>query len=176
MFRMDNLLEKWAQTFKPINHDPTPGSRDKRFFRMNSYMRMPEFMSNLTTAKSPSMGYATQVDADLEGMSQKFFNYTHRIFFFVKQAPPSLSTNILDEMLAADAKADGVELAEQLLAWLTEERKKDGSPLRGIEFKGASIASLPPQQSEWWVTELVIEQLHPRNLCVDKNLYQDVNK
>lgn len=173
MFRMDNLLEKWAQNFKPISHDPTPGSREKRFYRMDSVMRMNEFMKDMTMAKSPSMGYATQVDADLEGMSQKFFNYTHRIFFFVKQAPPTTSTNILDENLAADAKAEGVELAEHLLAWLTEEKKNLSGDLRGIEFKGASVMSLPSKYGEWWLTELVIEQLHPRNLCVDKTLYND---
>lgn len=172
IFRIDNYLEKWAQRYKPISHDPTRGSRDKRFYRIDSITRVEDFATNLTQAKSPSMAVVTQMDGAFDGASNKFIRYTHRIFFFVKQPAANLSRGVIDEVGAADAKAEGQELAQDLMAWLyhdkTVNRNKD---LAGLDFSTATAFTVPQKFNGWWPTEVVIEHLVPRNLCVNEEKY-----
>lgn len=175
MFRIDNYLEAWAQKFKPISHNPERGSKDKRFYRMDSIMRMEEFTANLTRAKSPSMGVVTQMDGSMDERNPKFIRYTHRIFFFVKQAGEVLQNSPTDEVAAANAKYEGNELAQKLIAYLykdkTENKNKD---LTGMDFNTASIISIPQKYNGWWPTEIVIEHVIPRHLCLSGEDY--INK
>ena len=41
--RIDNVIEQWATIYKPISHDPTRGSKQKRFFRFNSFADSADF-------------------------------------------------------------------------------------------------------------------------------------
>lgn len=172
IFRLDNYLEQWAQVYKPISHDPTRGSRDKRFYRMDSITRLEEFTANLTQAKSPSMAVVTQMDGAVEGSSNKFMRYTHRIFFMVKQTDTNALRGVIDELGAADAKAEGQELAQDLLAWFYEDKDKNkNKELAGLDFSTATVFSVPQKFNGWWPTELVIEHVVPRDLCINKEKY-----
>lgn len=170
IFRVDNYLEQWAQVYKPISHDPTRGSRDKRFYRMDSITRLEEFLANMAQAKSPSMAVVTQMDGAVEGSSNKFMRYTHRIFFMVKQTDTNALRSVIDELGAADAKAEGQELAQDLLAWFYEDKNKN-KELAGLDFSTATVFSVPQKFNGWWPTELVIEHVVPRDLCINKDKY-----
>lgn len=170
IFRVDNYLEQWAQVYKPISHDPTRGSRDKRFYRMDSITRLEEFLANMAQAKSPSMAVVTQMDGAVEGSSNKFMRYTHRIFFMVKQTDTNALRSVIDELGAADAKAEGQELAQDLLAWFYEDKNKN-KELAGLDFSTATVFSVPQKFNGWWPTELVIEHVVPRDLCINKEKY-----
>lgn len=169
-FRVDNYMERWAQIYKPIQHNPAKGSNNKRFFRMDSILRIEEFAASIAKTKSPCMGVVTQFEATLDGAQARFIRYTHRIFFFVKQTAPSVSQGIIDELAATEAKAEGQEMAFDLLAYL-ENDKKTNPDLKGLDFDTATVFSVPQKFSGWWPTEFVIEQLVPRNLCVNPEKY-----
>lgn len=169
-FRMDEYLEAWAQIYKPLLHNPKRGSADKRFFRMDSINRLEDFAVSLTKVKSPAMGVVTQIDASLDGHQARFLRYTHRAFFFVKQAVPSAGQGIVDELSAAEAKVEGQNLALDLLAYL-ENDKKTNLRLKGLDIDTATIFTVPQKFNGWWPTEFVIEQLVPRTLCVNPEKY-----
>lgn len=169
---MDNYLEQWATKFKPISHVMDGGSKLKRFYRIDSITAIPSFMANLTQAKSPSVGYITQIDAVLAGQGEKFMQLSHRVFFFVKQQGAVLQNGPSEEVAATEAKTEGYELAQDLLAYLYEDAKKNkNKDLEGIDFKGAVIFTTPQQFNGWWPTELTFNQLVPRYLCVNPEKY-----
>lgn len=171
MFRIDNYLERWAEQFKPIGHVPNKGSKEKRFYRMDSITRLDDFTKNLINAKSPSMGVVTQMDGQLDGQSGKFIRYTHRVFFLVKQKGAS---GAIDEVAAADAKYEGNELAQKLIAYLYEDKvKNENKDLKGLVIETTAVITVPQMYNGWWPTEVVVEHLIPRNLCVNKEDYKE---
>ena len=125
MFRMDEYLEKWATKYKPISHQPEAGSKGKRFYRLDSITSVAPFLANLVNVKTSSMGYITQVDGVLAGNSEKFLMKEHRVFFFVKQQGIDLQNGITEELAATDAKHEGAEMAEDLLAYLIRTTRKE---------------------------------------------------
>lgn len=173
MFRIDDYCEAWAQKFKPISHNPERGSKDKAFYRMDSITRLEEFAAGLAHAKSPSMAVVTQIDGEMVSNNPKFIRYTHRVFFFVKQAGSILQNSPTDEVAAANAKYEGVELVYKLIAYMFNDKTKNkNTDLEGMDFNTASIISVPQKFNGWWPTELVIEHIIPRQLCVSKEDYK----
>lgn len=174
MFRMDDYLEKWACKYIPLSHQPEAGSKGKRFYRLDGITSVAPFLANLVNAQSPSMGYITQVDAVLAGQAEKFMVREYRVFFFVKQQGVSVQNGVTEELAATDAKNEGYEMAQDLLAYLYNDRKKNGNKdLEGIDFKGAAIFTTPQQFNGWWPTEVTFSQLVPRELCVNKEKYRE---
>lgn len=178
MNRMDNYLEKWAMMYKPVSHDPTKGAKGKRFYRIDAITSIPSFVANLINAKSPSIGYITQIDATLTGNEEKFLVLEHRVFVFVKQAGTTLQNGAVEEVAAAEAKAEGMEVAQDLLAYIKKDKRNNkNTELEGqIDYKGASIFTTPQQFNGWWPTELVFSQIIPRKLCIDNEKYYDETK
>lgn len=171
-FRYDNYIEQWAQMYKPISHDPTRGSRDKRFYRIDSITRLEDFAVNLSQAKSPSVAVVTQLDGAIDGASNKFMRYTHRLFFIVKQADTNIAKGIIDELSAADAKAEGQELAQDLFAWLYYDKcKNKNKDLAALDFETGAAFTVPQKFNGWWFTEVVIEHVVQRELCVNWEKY-----
>lgn len=170
---MDEYLERWAEKYKPISHVPNAGSKEKRFYRIDAITSIPSFAANLVNAKSPSMAYVTQVDGTLGGQSEKFIMLSHRVFFFVKQQGANLQNGVTEELAATDAKLLGAEIAQDLLAYIYHDWKKNGNKdLAGIDFKGSVIFTTPQQFNGWWPTELTFNEIVSRNLCVNPEKYR----
>jgi hypothetical protein len=171
---MDEYLERWAEKYKPISHVPNAGSKEKRFYRIDAITSIPSFAANLVNAKSPSMAYVTQVDGTLGGQSEKFIMLSHRVFIFVKQQGTNLQNGVTEELAATDAKLLGAEIAQDLLAYIYHDWKKNGNKdLSGIDFKGSVIFTTPQQFNGWWPTELTFNEIVSRNLCVNPEKYHD---
>lgn len=171
---MDEYLERWAEKYKPISHVPNAGSKEKRFYRIDAITSIPSFAANLVNAKSPSMAYVTQVDGTLGGQSEKFIMLSHRVFIFVKQQGANLQNGVTEELAATDAKLLGAEIAQDLLAYIYHDWKKNGNKdLAGIDFKGSVIFTTPQQFNGWWPTELTFNEIVSRNLCVNPEKYHD---
>lgn len=175
MFRMDNYLERWAMKYKLLSHKPEVGSKGKRFYRIDAITSVPSFLANLVNAGQVSLAYVTQYDAVLAGQSEKFLMREHRVFVLVKQQGVDVQNGVTEEMAATDAKTVGAEVAQDLLAYIYNDWKKNkNKELEGIDFKGAAIFSTPQMFNGWWPTEVTFSQLVPRNLCVNPEKYYEV--
>jgi hypothetical protein len=62
MFRLDNLLERWAELYTPLSH--TKDGR-KSFFRIGMIDANSYFVRNFNTCPPSCMAYATHVDAEI---------------------------------------------------------------------------------------------------------------
>ena len=192
MFRLDNILEKWATIYRPLQHDPAAKSTHKTFFRISMIDAQSYFIRNFATQPSPCMAYATHVDAEME-KNPKFINYRHVVYFLVKQQTAAGKTDVTDEMAAADARYDTDEMVQDLLAFLSLMKtaadngknafeigehslpitKDERQGWRGLQIDGAHWGTLPTHFNGWQICGLTIEQLQPRQLCITPTKYID---
>lgn len=170
--RMDEYLEKWTTIYKPISHVPNAGSKEKRFYRIDAITSLQPFVTNLVNAKSPSLAYVTQKDYTLGGQGDKFLVHTHKVFVLVKQEGKVLQNGVTEELAATDAKLLGSEIAQDLLAYIYNDKKSGNKDLAGIDFKGSVIFTTPMQFNGWWPTEVTFNEIISRNLCVNKEKYK----
>lgn len=170
---MDEYLERWAEKYKPISHVPNAGSKEKRFYRISAITSMPDFTAKIVNAKSPSLAYVTMVDGTLGGQSEKFIMLTHRVFILIKQQGAVLQNGVAEDIAATDAKLLGAEIAQDLLAYIYNDKKNGNKDLAGIDFKGSVIFTTPQMFNGWWPTELTFNEIVSRNLCVNPEKYYD---
>jgi hypothetical protein len=89
MFRLDNILERWAELYTPLSHNSVPagsasGAR-KSFFRIGMIDAQSYFVRNYNMMNGCCMAYATHVDAELAQQNPKAVSYRHVIYFLAKQ-------------------------------------------------------------------------------------------
>ena len=115
MFRLDILLERWAELYRPLSHNgvtttpagsaTTPGGSAttpggfpsgsrKSFFRIGMIDAQSYFMRNFSSMAGACMAYATHVDAEINKQNTKALSYRHVIYFLIKQPAGTLATNV----------------------------------------------------------------------------------
>ena len=194
MFRLDNVLEKWAEVYEPLKHNPIADAKHKTFFRIGMIDAQSYFVRNHNTQPSPCMAFATHVNAETEKNS-KFITYRHVIYFLVKQDNAPQKTDVTDELAATDARYDTDDLMQDLIAFLEKMQSAASNGLNGLTIKGQSgehffpitkderqgwrglrldalaWGTMPPMITGWQLCGLTIEQLQPRNICIHENKY-----
>ena len=198
MFRLDNILERWAELYRPLRH--YAASR-KTFFRISMIDAQSYFIRNYATQPSPCMAYATHIDADLAQQNPKAITYRHVIYFLVKQQNAQGKTDVTDEDAATEARFQTDEMVQDLLAVLwaikgmaggkslpatvlgsssaevrafLEETAADPQyreGFRGLKLDEAHWGTLPTMLNGWQLCGLTIEQTSPRLLCVNPERY-----
>lgn len=190
MFRLDNVLEKWAEVYEPLKHDPSAKAKHKTFFRISMIDGQSYFIRNHATQPSPCMAYATHVDAEME-RNPKFINYRHVIYFLCKQQNAPQKNDVTDELAATEARFDTDTMVQDLLAFLDQMQTaanngKDSltiagnsfpitsdirQGLRGLKLSEAHWGTLPTMFNGWQICGLTIEQTAPRLLCINEGKY-----
>lgn len=172
--RIDNLIEQWAIAYKPISHDPTRGSKQRRFFRFDSLDKAIDVTSQFTTFKTPVCGIVTQFDGLSRG---KLMEMEIAIFIYTKQLSPRSDAQGA-ELAAADAKMLGADICNDLWIWLSEQKKaNERNPkselywLRGLDIDNVNIMSFPVMLNDWWPTTLELKCQVPRQTCIDASKY-----
>lgn len=200
MFRLDNILERWAEIYTPEKMKEHPA-----FFRIGMIDANSYFVRNFNTCPPACVAYATHVDAEINKQNPKQLIYRHVIYFLQKQPAGTLSkTQITDELGATESRFSTDDMAQDLLAVLTAVRScanGKGVPqnllgdeykeirefirdtaadpeyregLRGLQIDGAHWGTLPTMLNGWQVCGLTIEQTMPRLLCVNQERYQPI--
>jgi len=190
MFRLDNVLEKWAEVYEPLKHDPAAKAKHKTFFRVAMIDGQSYFIRNYNTQPSPCMAFATHVNAETE-QNPKFTTYRHFIYFFVKQVNDPEKNDVTDELAATDARYDTDTLVQDLLAFLGAMQqaansgqtvltvkghsfpitKDERQAWRGMKLNAVSWSTSPPLITGWQWCGLTLEQSVPRLLCVNEERY-----
>ena len=199
MFRLDNLLERWAELYTPLSHNSvSAGSASgakKSFFRIGMIDAQSYFVRNYNMMNGCCMAYATHVDAESEKNS-KFITYRHVIYFLKKQENDPQKTDVTDELAATDARYDTDEMVQDLIAFLREMQtaanngangvtvtglsgaehffpitKDERQSWRGMKLDAVSWGTIPPLITGWQLCGITIEQLQPCLLCIHTNKY-----
>ncbi len=195
MFRLDNVLEKWAEVYEPLKHDPAAKAKHKTFFRTGMIDQQSYFIRNYNTMPSPFMAFVTHLKAETE-QNPKFATYRDVVFFFVRQDNDPQKTDVTDELAATEARYDTDEMVHDLLAFLEMMQAAANSGRNGITIKGlsgddhffpitdderqgwrgmklneASWETLPPLITGWQWCALTFDRLQPRMICIRGNKY-----
>ena len=199
MFRLDNLLERWAELYTPLSHTK---DGQKSFFRIGMIDANSYFVRNFNTCPSSCMAYATHVDAEINKQNPKQLTYRHAIYFLQKQPAGTLSkTQITDEEGATEARFHTDDMVQDLIALLAALKGMVGGKslpatvlsglpdemlqfirdtaadpqyregLRGLHIDEAHWGTLPTMLNGWQICGLTIEQTVPRLLCVNQERY-----
>ena len=199
MFRLDNLLERWAELYTPLSH--TKDGR-KSFFRIGMIDANSYFVRNFSAMQGACMAYATHVDAEINKQNTKQLSYRHVIYFLIKQPAGTLATNqVTDEIGPTEARFQTDDMVQDLLAVLftmkgcaggktipatvlgssssevrafiedtaSDPAYRDG--LRGLQLEEAHWGTLPTVLNGWQICGLTLEQTMPRLLCVNQERY-----
>lgn len=183
LFRFDNFCEAWAQCYTKIKHVPSKDGRTSRFFRHNSLDERSEIHKRLAAFDKCDlfMSVITAFEGDVGYMSDRaadpnFYVWRRHVLFWAHQAPADRSVVPNDEEAAADAKARGVETAQDFIAFISMCRNPNDKEhyipaLRGVDEESYNIATLPMAFDGWWVTVLNFDQMEPRQKCVIDERY-----
>ena len=122
MFRLDNILERWAELYTPLSHNSVPAGSDsgarKSFFRIGMIDAQSYFVRNYNIMNGRAMAYATHVEAELAQQNPKAVSYRHVIYFLVKQQNAQGKTDVTDEDAATEARFLTDDMVQDLLAVL----------------------------------------------------------
>ena len=199
MFRLDNILERWAELYTPLSHTK---DGKKSFFRIGMIDANSYFVRNFNTCPPSCMAYATHVDAEINKQNPKQLSYRHVVYFLQKQPAGTLSkTQITDEEGATEARFHTDDMVQDLIALLAALKGMVGGKslpatvlnglpaemlqfirdtaadpqyregLRGLQIDEAHWGTLPTMLNGWQICGLTIEQTVPRLLCVNQERY-----
>ncbi len=122
MFRLDNILERWAELYKPLSHNSLSSGSSvgvkKSFFRISMIDAQSYFVRNYNMMDGVAMAYATHIDAELERQNPKAVTYRHIIYFLSKQQNALGKTDVTDEDAATEARFLTDDMVQDLLAVL----------------------------------------------------------
>ena len=142
MFRLDNLLERWAELYTPLSHNSTSGDGKgirKSFFRIGMIDAQSYFVRNYNMMNGCCMAYATHVDADLQKQNPKAVTYRHVIYFLAKQQNAQGKTDVTDEDAATEARFLTDGMVQDLLAVLWAMKGMVG----GKSLPANAVSGLP---------------------------------
>lgn len=165
MYRIDNVIEEWAEDFKPISHDPEGGADGKRFFRIDSLEALSPLVKSLIKISTPVVAYCTQIEAYSNEKGSGTY-YATNIFILVPQV--KASAPYLEDYQASLAKYEAVEIAQKLRVWLKERKKqKDLYPeLTGLDLNSVAMASFPVKLGNWWPLHIRMDYLNADYTCI----------
>ena len=148
MFRLDNILERWAEFYTPLSHNSmvtVPGSSQpvakKSFFRISMIDAQSYFVRNYNMMDGCAMAYATHVDAELAQQNPKLITYRHVIYFLSKQQNAQGKTDVTDEDAATEARFLTDDMVQDLLAVLWAMKGFAG----GKSLPDSVLGGLPPE-------------------------------
>ena len=146
MFRLDNLLERWAEYYQPLSHQPGRQSSHHAFFRTSMIDGNSEFVRNFAKMPPVLLAYASHVDAEIPQQNPKNVSYRHVVYFLVKQTAGTLSkTQATDELAATEARFQADDHTQDLVALLSQLR----SMANGKSLAPDIVAQLPPEVYQW---------------------------
>jgi len=146
MFRLDNILERWAELYTPLSHNSVPagsasGAR-KSFFRIGMIDAQSYFVRNYNMMNGCAMAYATHVDAELAQQNPKAVSYRHVIYFLVKQQNAQGKTDVTDDDAATEARFLTDDMVQDLLAVLWAMKGMVGGKSLPATVLGDSAAEI----------------------------------
>lgn len=182
MFRFDNILEHWAEIYKPIAHTDDPAQKHKAFYRCDTISSESAFVRNFNTAVSPAVAYITSIDAQFSATGVA----THAYGFYLMMKQRTLGMAKSDrqrEGEEAECKAALFDMLTDLVAYLTRLKRAATSGqikdrelvagLVGLNLDTLSCASVPERYNGWWLLGVQVDCVVQPKRCVAAEKYKD---
>ena len=200
MFRLDDIIERWAELYKPLSH--VEKDKERTFFRIGQLNAENYFMRNFSSQKSPCMAYVTHIKSEVSKRNNKVDTMPHLIYILVRQENQKGRNNVTDEDAVTEARYRAADIAADLRAFLrilrsaaagkalSTEQKESLSPtllqlitetvsdpqyvngIRGIQLDTIQIQTLPVALNGWHIAAVDFERYEPQRLCLNAEKYR----
>lgn len=195
MFRLDNVLERWATIYGPMKHNPSAAAKpdERAFFRIDRLELENGFTRAFNLLKKPCLCHAVNWEAQLSDRNPRLAVYHHQLY--ICQHQDTGQNPITDEQGQADTKydlnqmtldllsflftaqdfiggkhlpADCPDSVRQLLSQLTDEERQG---IRGLRLDDTEWWSTPRYKNSWWIMGIELYGLDTRQLCIVPSRY-----
>lgn len=163
--RFDQFVEDWCMKYKPMLHESGETSRNKRFFFVDNYAGMADFMSSIPNTGTPCVVMESNQEGMLKG-GKDAPEYT--LYFMVKAG-----TSKPDGRLANSAKLEAKQHMLKFMAYLRDKiENEEDRDLRNIDIEDVQYATVGPLYNGWYAVTITLSDVKVWNLCVDPNDYE----
>lgn len=164
--RFDQFVERWCEVYAPMQHVPGETSRNKRFFFVDNYASMTDFMNSIPSTESPCVVMESNQEGLIKG-GKEMPEYT--LYFMVKTG-----TSKPDGRKAHAAKLEAKEHMLKFMAYLRykieEEEDRD---LKYIDIEDVQYATVGPLYNGWYAVTITLSDVKAWNLCINPQDYVD---
>lgn len=197
MFRLDNLLERWATIYAPMRHNPSAAAKpeDRAFFRIDRLELENAFTRTFNLLKRPALCACVNFEAQLDEHKPRLALYHYQLYICQKQQGDA--NYMQDDDGAADTKCDLNQMTLDLLAFLfTLQDAIDGHSfkpdvpqsvrdlfasltdedrrgIKGLRMDDTEWWSVPRFKNGWWIMGIELYGLDSRQLCIVPSRYVD---
>ena len=190
MFYIDDILEKWAIIYEPMQHNPSAAAKpeDRAFFLIDRMELENAFTRVFNLLKRPCLCYAVNYDSVLDEQKPRFALNHDQLYICAKQKG-SDPNYMQDERAARDAKRSLNEMTLDLIAFLYSLQDaidghsfapdtpqpildifasltdEDRRGIKGLRLAQTAWWSTPRYKNGWWIMGIELYGLDPRPLC-----------
>lgn len=195
MFKLDDVLERWAIIYEPMQHNPSLAAKpeDLAFFRIDRLELENAFTRTFNLLKKPCLCQAINFDSQLDEKRPRLALYHHQLYFCQKQyGGPNY---MQEEKAAADTKYDINEMVLDLIGFLfalqdaaegksfpkdtpqsvrdlfTNLSDEERRGIKGLQMNQTEWWSVPRFKNGWWIMGVELWSLDTTQLCIRPTRY-----
>ena len=161
MIDFNELVERWAMAYKPMQHNPAADSLEKHFTTFTGAFNEARAMLEKHTLKSPMV----MLCADKEGDIIEKFGYPETHLYFMVKAPDA-------QVLVGDAAIDEAYThMTKFIAYLHQYKYDNPTIGRALMLDKMKYYSIDMMYEGWFGIALDMIGLKGINTCVEPNDY-----
>lgn len=164
--RFDQFVERWCEMYAPMHHETGETSRNKRFFFVDNYASMTDFMSSIPHTESPCVVMESNQEGMIRG-GKEMPEYT--LYFMVK-----MPTAKPDGRQAHTVKREAKEHMLKFMAYLRYQiEDKEDRDLKYIDMEDVQYATVGPLYNGWYAVTITLSDVKAWNLCINPQDYTE---
>ena len=130
---ISDVLEHWAQIYKPLSHDPLSKKlEEKSFFRIRYIDLENVFSRNANIIHSPCMLYSTINTGEFLAVNK--MQVSHQIWFLTKIKDTPQTLGRYDGIQIEQASISLMEYCKDLVSWMVEVKRTGKCPITNRSF------------------------------------------
>lgn len=163
MKEFHEIVEHWAEIYRPMQHVPGRWSKNNRFFLTDSYMGLASVVQEMQRDASPSI----VMESNVEGiLGERFDTPRYSLYFLV------LATGMSDGQAALQAKLECKQHMKKFIAYLRRmKEEKEMAELAHIDLDDIEYMTTVPMFDGWYAVGITLTDLCQYDRCVDANDY-----
>lgn len=166
--RFDQFVERWCMSYKPMLHEPGETSKNKRFFFVDNYASMTDFMNSIPKTTSPCV----VMESNQEGMIKGGKETPEYTLYFMTKMESSKPDGRMAHAVKLEAKQHMLKFMAYLRHKIEMEEDKD---LKYIDIDDVQYATVGPLFNGWYAVTITLSDVKAWNLCIDPNDYEEID-
>lgn len=149
-------------------HEPGETSKNKRFFFVDNYASMTDFMNSIPKTTSPCVVMESNQEGMIKGGKE---NPEYTLYFMTK-----METSKPDGRMAHSVKLEAKQHMLKFMAYLRHKiEMEEDRDLKNIDIDDVQYATVGPLFNGWYAVTITLSDVKAWNLCIDPNDYEEID-